>query len=212
LQLKLDGTAVTAPFSFTGVAGMVRNIGAVTPQTLSGITYNFSSWSDGGAATHNITLPSSNRTYTATFNTTTTTGDGLRGTYFNNKDFTGATATRIDRTINFSWGTGNPISGIAGNTFSVRWTGYVKPQFSQTYTFRTNTDDGVRLWINGVRIINRWVNVAGISTGKISLTAGQKYSIRLEYYEYQNKATCILQWSSPSQALQVIPQSRLFSQ
>lgn len=212
LQLKLDGTAVTAPFSFTGVAGMVRSIQAVTPQTLSGTTYNFSSWSDGGAATHNITLPSSNRTYTATFNTTTTTGDGLRGTYFNNRDFTGATATRIDRTINFNWGTGNPISGIAGNTFSVRWTGFVKPQYSQTYTFRTNTDDGVRLWVNGVRIINRWVDVAGISTGKISLTAGQKYSIRLEYYEYQNKATCILQWSSPSQALQVIPQSRLFSQ
>ncbi len=61
------------------------------------------------------------------------------------------------------------IAALAGDTYSVRWTGFVQPHFSQTYTFRTNTDDGVRLWVNGVQIINRWINLAGISTGTITL-------------------------------------------
>jgi glucose/arabinose dehydrogenase len=212
MQLKLDGQNVTAPHSFVGIVGMRRSIQAVTPQALGTNTYNFASWSDGGAAMHNITVPSSTTTYTAAFQIAASTGNGLRGTYFDNKNLTGTNKTRIDPTINFTWGKGTPITGITGNTFSVRWTGFVMPQYSQTYTFRTETDDGVRLWVNDVQIINRWVNVAGVSTGKIALTAGTRYSIRLEMYEYQNNAKCILKWSSPSQLLQVIPKNRLFSQ
>ncbi len=212
LQLTLDGAPVTAPHVFVGVVGMVRTIAAVSPQTFGGATYNFVSWSDGGAISHNITTPSSNTTYTANFNTVVPTGDGLRGTYYNNSDFTGTTFTRVDPTVNFDWAKGAPAPGIAADTFSVRWTGFVQPQFGETYTFRTDTDDGVRLWVNGVQIINRWINNAGISTGTIALTGGQKYSITLEMYEHKNRAKAILQWSSPSQALQVIPQVRLYSQ
>ena len=212
LQLRLDGAAVTAPFTFVGIAGMIRSLEAVSPQSFNGNSYNFVSWSDGGARIHNITIPTSNTTYTATFNAVVPTGDGLRGTYYNNKDFTGTTATRIDPVVNLNWGKAAPIAGIAGDTFSVRWTGFVQPQFTETYTFRTVTDDGVRLWVNGVQIINRWINNAGTSTGTITLTGGQKYSIRLEYFENKNRASCVLQWSSPSQVLQVIPQNRLYSQ
>jgi glucose/arabinose dehydrogenase len=212
LQLRLDGSPVTAPHVFVGVVGMIRSIEAVSPQALGGNTYNFVSWSDGGARSHNITTPSSNTTYTATFNTVVSNGDGLRGTYYNNVDFTGTTFTRVDPTVNFDWAKGAPAPGIATDTFSVRWTGFVQPQFSETYTFRTDTDDGVRLWVNGVQIINRWINNAGISTGTIALTGGTKYTITLEMYEHKNRAKAILQWSSPSQALQVIPQMRLYSQ
>jgi hypothetical protein len=212
LQLKLDGSPVTAPHVFVGVVGMIRTIEAVSPQAAGGNTYNFVSWSDGGAKSHNITTPSSNTTYTATFNTVVSNGDGLRGTYYNNNDFTGTTFTRVDPTVNFNWAKGAPAPGIAGDTFSVRWTGFVQPQYSETYTFRTDTDDGVRLWVNGVQIINRWVNNAGISTGTITLTGGTKYSITLEMYEHKNRSKAILQWSSPSRTLQVIPQVRLYSQ
>src|SRR5262249_38298462 len=65
LHLTLDGQPVTAPYSFTGVVGMLRTIGAPAPQTLDGRTYRFQSWSDGGTATHQITTPSTARTYTA---------------------------------------------------------------------------------------------------------------------------------------------------
>jgi hypothetical protein len=67
LSLTLDGQPVTATFSFQAVVGMVRNIGAPTPQVRSNGTYDFTSWSDGGAATHNITVPAANTTYSATF-------------------------------------------------------------------------------------------------------------------------------------------------
>ena len=59
------------------------------------------------------------------------TGDGLTGTYHDNKDFTGPTVTRIDGPIDFDWGKGSPVPGIAADTFSVRWTGQVQPQFTE---------------------------------------------------------------------------------
>jgi glucose/arabinose dehydrogenase len=65
--LTLDGQPVTAPFSFQAVAGMTRTLGVVSPQTLRRKSYGFVSWSDGGAATHDITVPATNTTYTAAF-------------------------------------------------------------------------------------------------------------------------------------------------
>jgi glucose/arabinose dehydrogenase len=70
LQLLLDGTPLTAPAAVPNVVGMLRTLGVVSPQTLSGTTYTFGSWSDGGAASHQITIPSTNQTYTATFTST----------------------------------------------------------------------------------------------------------------------------------------------
>jgi hypothetical protein len=70
LQLTLDGQPFKSPMTFIGVVGMVRSIGAPSPQTSSGVTYSFALWSDGGAATHEITTPSSARSYTAVYKVT----------------------------------------------------------------------------------------------------------------------------------------------
>ncbi|MDB6065398.1 MAG: hypothetical protein JWR26_1606, partial [Pedosphaera sp.] len=84
------------------------------------------------------------------------TGTGLSGSYwtattaaaFINTNFnTAPTLVRTDATVNFNWGTGSPDPSISADTFTARWTGMVQPQFSQTYTFYTTTDDGVRLWV-----------------------------------------------------------------
>ncbi|HEU5135419.1 MAG TPA: PQQ-dependent sugar dehydrogenase [Steroidobacteraceae bacterium] len=72
-QLTLDGAPITAPFQFTGVEGVIRTLGVVTPQTSGGTTYEFVSWSDGGQATHEITTPSDNTTFTALFQPAATT-------------------------------------------------------------------------------------------------------------------------------------------
>jgi glucose/arabinose dehydrogenase len=66
-QLTLDGAPITAPFEFTGVEGIIRTLGVVTPQTSNGTTYDFANWSDGGAATHEIVTPNDNTTFTALF-------------------------------------------------------------------------------------------------------------------------------------------------
>ncbi|HEV3470498.1 MAG TPA: PQQ-dependent sugar dehydrogenase [Pyrinomonadaceae bacterium] len=67
LALTLDGQPLSAPASVEGVAGMRRTLGVVSPQRVDGVTYEFDSWSDGGAATHDITTPDADTTYTANF-------------------------------------------------------------------------------------------------------------------------------------------------
>jgi hypothetical protein len=144
---------------------------------------------------------------------TPTAANGLAATYYNNKDFTGSTVTRTDATVNFSWGNGSPDPAIGPDTFSARWTGQVMPQYSQTYTFYARTDDGVRLWVNGQLLVDKWIDQGSTEwSGTIALTAGQKYSILMEYYENGGGAVAQLRWSSPSQAKQIIPSSRLFTQ
>ena len=70
LGLKLDGRPVSSPHPVTGVAGMRRSLGAPPTQTLNGVPYEFVSWSDGKAATHDITFPDAARTYTANYRVT----------------------------------------------------------------------------------------------------------------------------------------------
>ncbi len=65
--VTLDGQPHAGPYSVVSVVGMLRAIGVTSPQTLAGRTYYFRSWSDGGKATHMITTPAANTTYTATF-------------------------------------------------------------------------------------------------------------------------------------------------
>jgi glucose/arabinose dehydrogenase len=67
LQLTLDGQPTTAPLTFESVVGVLRQIGAPSPQVIGNTQYVFESWSDGGTATHTISTPQTNTTYTATF-------------------------------------------------------------------------------------------------------------------------------------------------
>jgi hypothetical protein len=139
-------------------------------------------------------------------------GTGLTGLYFNNMDFTGTVATRVDTTINKSW-TGNPITGIAGTTYSIRWTGQIVPAFSEEYTFYLSHTDGARLMVNGQVLVNNWKDQAQIvDSGKVTLQAGVKYDIRLEYYRNATNPSLVkLEWQSARRARQVVPQDNLFS-
>ncbi len=67
LQLTLDGTLIATPTSLQSVVGINRVLGVVSPQNVGGTNYIFGSWSDGGTATHTISTPAANTTYTANF-------------------------------------------------------------------------------------------------------------------------------------------------
>jgi hypothetical protein len=68
LKISLDGgSGRVAPFTVTGVVGIIRSIAAPTPQILNGTSYNFQSWSDDRARIHQINTPSVDTTYTANF-------------------------------------------------------------------------------------------------------------------------------------------------
>lgn len=213
LQVRIDSQPSTTPVTLSSVVGMQRTIEAVTPQTLGSTIYGFQSWSDSGAALHTISTPSANTTYTATYQATQAgPGDGLSAVYYDNQNFTGATVSRIDQTVNFDWGSGAPVAGIGANTFSLRWTGQVQAQVSETYRFYAQSDDGVRLWVNGQLVVDNWTNHAVTeNSGTIALAAGQRYDIKMEFFENGGLAVAKLLWSSPSTAKAVIPRSQLYS-
>ena len=142
-----------------------------------------------------------------------TGGTGLTGNYYDNVDFTSLKATRIDPAVNFDWGS-TPPNTLGAGTYSVRWTGQVLAPESGTYRFSTRTSDGVRLWVNGVQVINDWNDQAANlwnDSAAITLTAGQKYNLKMEYYDNANPSTVRLYWYIPSrQAAMIIPQELLF--
>ncbi|MBI2617820.1 hypothetical protein HYW55_06830 [Candidatus Gottesmanbacteria bacterium] len=162
--------------------------------------------------THTLT-PTKTITPTPT-RTPTPILNGLTGVYFNNKDLTAKVLTRIDPRINFRWYQAAPADSMQADTFSIRWTGFVKPKYSQSYTFYAQTDDGVRLWVNNILIIDKWVNKGAteVASTPIKLSANTKYPIKMEYYENLLDATAILRWSSGSQGKEVIPKASLFVQ
>jgi hypothetical protein len=138
-------------------------------------------------------------------------GTGLTAQYFDNIDFTALTVTRRDSTVNFDWGLNGPAAGVAVDTFSIRWTGFVEAPATGLYTFTTASDDGVRLWVNGQLMVDNWTDHAVIeNSGTISLTAGQKVAVKMEFYERGGYAVAKLLWAGPGIAKQVIPTARLF--
>jgi len=137
------------------------------------------------------------------------TASGLRADYFAGTNFDTLALTRNDVQVDFSW-SGSPGTGVPADQFSVRWTGQIIPRYSQTYTFSTVSDDGVRLWVNGFLVIDNWtVHLATTNTGTIALTAGQTYPIKLEYFDGTGASVARLRWSSSSQPLEVVPNSQL---
>jgi hypothetical protein len=133
---------------------------------------------------------------------------GLKGEYFNARTFNASdlALTRTDRVVSFDFGTAAPASGISADSFQVRWTGQVTPAFTETYTFYTQSDDGVRLWVNNVQLIDKWMNQGSTEhSGTIALTAGMPVNIRLEYFDNSGGALVRLSWSSASQPKLTVP-------
>jgi hypothetical protein len=123
---------------------------------------------------------------------------------------TAPVVARVDETVNFDWALKSPHPQLAADNYSVRWEGQVIPKFSERYTFYTQSDDGVRLWVNGVQLVNNWtVHALTENSGGIVLQAGVPAEIKLEFYEGTQSAACKLLWSSPSQVKQVVPAAAL---
>ncbi|HEV8559728.1 MAG TPA: PA14 domain-containing protein [Actinophytocola sp.] len=112
-----------------------------------------------------------------------TTEDPYHAEYFANQDLAGTpTLTRPDDNINFDWGAGSPGDGIPVDHFSARWT--KSTDFAAgNYEFSVTSDDGARLYVDGVLVLNHWT-LQGPTTYTVTraLTAGT-HQIVLEYLE-----------------------------
>jgi uncharacterized membrane protein YgcG len=147
----------------------------------------------------------------ATCTATQGTGSGLRGDYFGDRTLTSLVTSRTDATVNFDWGTGSPVGGVGSDNFSVRWTGQVSPRFSGSTKFYTRSDDGIRLWVNGQLLVDNWTNHGPTeNSGSITLNAGQRYDVKIEYYENTGGAVASLSWSSTCETKQIVPAAQLY--
>jgi len=138
-------------------------------------------------------------------------GGGVRGDYYIGENFNTFVLSRTDPQINFNWPDGTaPDGAIGDDNFSVRWTGEIEAAFSETYTFYTNSDDGVRLWVDGQQLVDNWTTHTNMeNSGNIDLVAGHVYSLQMEYYENTGPAVAELRWSSARTPKQFVPQAAL---
>lgn len=139
-------------------------------------------------------------------------GTGLRGEYFDNIDLTNSKLIRVDETIDFSWATDPPVPEIRNDeSYSIRWTGKIRPEYSEEYTFYVFRDNGVRLWVDNKLIIDKWDNEWDVTdTGTIFLESGKLYDIKLEYFNNTGYGIIKLEWSSKSTEKTVVPEKSLY--
>ena len=107
--------------------------------------------------------------------------------------------------------TETPDPRLKGVNFSIRWTGEQRAPVTGRYSFYTVSDDGVRMWIGNQLLIDNWTDhgaTTNTSVG-VSLQAGQRYSVTLQYYERYGDAVIELLWAYPGQGTQVACSHRL---
>ena len=122
-------------------------------------------------------------------------GQGWQAEYFTNPSLSGTPAVRrTDTAIDFAWGAGSPAATIPADQFSARWTqtlGFT----AGTYRFFTSTDDGVRLWVDNVLLVDKWIlqGLPNTHTGDRYLTEGL-HTIKVEYFESGGQAHAHVWW------------------
>ena len=112
---------------------------------------------------------------------------------YNNQDLSGF-ARQVLKTdaLNFDWAEGQPDPLVAKDGFSARWTG--KYLFGDgNYRFITDTDQGVRLWVDGVLVIDKWTQQNSKQQKVLKLAAGL-HTLKMEYFDSWSVAKAKLDW------------------
>ncbi|MEM7797589.1 MAG: SdrD B-like domain-containing protein [Chloroflexota bacterium] len=132
-------------------------------------------------------------------------GSGLFHEYFNNWQLRGEPVyANVQPNVNMSF-----RSRDGGGQDGHRWSGYIRPEFSETYTFYGFFDDGVRVWVDDKLIMDDWWWWSTQErVGTIDLEADRWYSIRIEQNNRgRGPSAAVFSWSSASQPKQVVPES-----
>lgn len=141
---------------------------------------------------------------------------GLKGYYYTDNYLSDERLdiVRVDSVVKHTWGMG-AVTTFGRDFVSVRWEGYVMPSFSETYTFWLDVDDHVRLWVDGILLVDSW-SFSSVSTGSSLLRAGHDFTAKhaheviIEYHEISGNATARLLWSSANTPLTTIPSTSLY--
>ncbi len=118
-----------------------------------------------------------------------------QGAYYDNTDLSGTPVlVRNDSSLAFDWGNNSPDSTVPADNFGVRWQRTLSLP-AGAYKFSVTADDGVSIWVDGLRIIDVWPHGSGqVTYGYIWLSEGP-HAIRVEYYEQEGSANVHLGWT-----------------
>jgi outer membrane protein OmpA-like peptidoglycan-associated protein len=128
-----------------------------------------------------------------------TSGDGIKGDYYEGTDFERFVLSRRDASLAFNWGQQPPAAGMPSENFSVRWTGWLLPPASGRYIFHVTVDDGIRIWVNDKLILNEWRGQPVSNyTAAVELKANQPYRLRIDYCQYSMETRAVVTWERPN--------------
>lgn len=135
---------------------------------------------------------------------------GLSARYSNRGSIVKYYGLKNEPTIDHSWGTASPASGVTADSFRVNWLGKLKVPTTGTYKLISVSNDGVQLVLNNKLLINDWTD--GPTRRRevsVKLETGKEYAISFNYYDNTGDATARLLWSGPGITETVIPASAL---
>lgn len=137
-------------------------------------------------------------------------GFGLTVSFYNGIAFDTFVIKRVDPTINYAASSNALAPGVTPASFSAKFEGFIKPQYSETYTFSLTHDEGARVYIDNVLKVDGWATTGVTTTGTADLTAGQFHAIRVEWFNSSGAANIKLEWASTSRTIEVVPSERLY--
>ena len=124
--------------------------------------------------------------------------NGLKADYYDGTNFERFVGTRIETKIDYYWYDSAPFEDMNPHECSVRWTGQLMSPKTGDFTFSARVDDGIRVWVGGVQVIDNWqLNDVGYSNGAVHLKEGLYYDLKIEYFNALNEAELKLYWTLP---------------
>jgi beta-glucosidase len=126
-------------------------------------------------------------------------GHGLTVRFYNNMTLSGAPVlTRVDSSVGANWHDQSPGPGVHADQWSARWTGTLTAPATGKYTFALTSDDGSRLFVSGVRIIENWRDQPPVTaSGTVQLSAGEAVPIEVDFYQNGGGDSVALGWRLP---------------
>ena len=115
------------------------------------------------------------------------TGEWL-GRYWDNRFLSGEPKfTQKSTTVNFNFGTGGPGHNISGTNFSARFT---RSRYFDAgrYRFSVVVDDGVRVWLDNVLIIDKWQDSAPTEWASVHQVSAGNHNLQIDYYQHLGAA------------------------
>ena len=121
---------------------------------------------------------------------------GFFASYFDNPNLKGeAFFQRRDERIDFHWTLYGPHVDLSPNFYSVRWNGAFTPTCSEKITLGLEGNDGYRLFINEVLVIDRWEKQSyHQDLTDYYFKKGKSYDLRIEFKETQGNGLIKFIW------------------